>query len=173
MRTAKTMIRLGGCPGWSESALGAQPHCWFCRVATNVFVQLLLQFLTYQFEFKFFSTWFKRFDLILNHQIFFWYFLMDGWVDWDFTSFSTVFQSYQVRWEGDNERLCAMEPRLRLKRFPPPAGIGPGPLDQQAIASPTELHALWTQFFVWYSIFRAHTVGTYIGLRNSDYSLNY
>ena len=26
MRTAKTLIRLGGCPGWSESSLGAQPH---------------------------------------------------------------------------------------------------------------------------------------------------
>ena len=24
---------------------------------------------------------------------------------------------------NDNERLCAMEPRLRLKRFPPPAGL--------------------------------------------------
>ena len=25
VRTAKTLIRLGGCPGWSESSLGAQP----------------------------------------------------------------------------------------------------------------------------------------------------
>ena len=31
MRTAKTLIRLGGCPGWSESALGAQSFCWFCH----------------------------------------------------------------------------------------------------------------------------------------------
>ena len=31
-RTAKTLIRLGGCPGWSESSLGAQPFCWFCHV---------------------------------------------------------------------------------------------------------------------------------------------
>ena len=23
------LIRLGGCPGWSKSSLGAQPHCWF------------------------------------------------------------------------------------------------------------------------------------------------
>ena len=29
------------------------------------------------------------------------------------------------RWEGDNER-CAMEPRLGLGRFPPPAVIEPG-----------------------------------------------
>ena len=35
MRTAKTLIRLGGCPGWSESSLGAQSLCWFCRVAAQ------------------------------------------------------------------------------------------------------------------------------------------
>ena len=29
MRTAKTLIRLGRCPGWSESSLGAQPFCFF------------------------------------------------------------------------------------------------------------------------------------------------
>ena len=33
MRTAKTLIRLGGCPGWSESSLGAHSFCWFCHVA--------------------------------------------------------------------------------------------------------------------------------------------
>ena len=36
MRTAKTLIRLGGCPGWSESSLGAQPFCWFCHVAAHI-----------------------------------------------------------------------------------------------------------------------------------------
>ena len=33
MQTAKTLIRLGGCPGWSESSLGAQP---FCHVAAQM-----------------------------------------------------------------------------------------------------------------------------------------
>ena len=33
---------------------------------------------------------------------------VDEWMTCDFTSFSTVFQSYQ-----DDERLCAMEQRLR------------------------------------------------------------
>ena len=33
MRTAKTLIRLGGCPGWSESSLGAHSFCWFFHVA--------------------------------------------------------------------------------------------------------------------------------------------
>ena len=36
MRTAKTLIRLGGCPGWSESSLGAQSLCWFCHVAAHM-----------------------------------------------------------------------------------------------------------------------------------------
>ena len=35
-RTAKTLIRLGECPGWSESSLGAQSLCWFCHVAAHV-----------------------------------------------------------------------------------------------------------------------------------------
>ena len=36
MRTAKTLFRLGGCPGWSESSLGAQPHCWFCHEMAHI-----------------------------------------------------------------------------------------------------------------------------------------
>ena len=27
---------LGGCPGWSESLLGAQPFCWFCHVVAQM-----------------------------------------------------------------------------------------------------------------------------------------
>ena len=37
MRTAKTLVRLGGCSGWSESSLGAQSLCWFCHVAALIF----------------------------------------------------------------------------------------------------------------------------------------
>ena len=36
MQTAKTLIRLGECPGWSESSLGAQPLCWFCLEAAHI-----------------------------------------------------------------------------------------------------------------------------------------
>ena len=36
-RIANTLIRLGGCPSWSESALGAQSFCWFCREAAQMF----------------------------------------------------------------------------------------------------------------------------------------
>ena len=33
--TAKTLIRLGGCPGWSKSSLGAQSFCWFSHEAAQ------------------------------------------------------------------------------------------------------------------------------------------
>ena len=34
-RTAKTLIRLGGCPGWSESSMCAHSFCWFCHEAAH------------------------------------------------------------------------------------------------------------------------------------------
>ena len=43
---------------------------------------------------------------------------MDGWMD--DLRFYVLFNSVSVisgRWEVDNERLCAMELRLRLRRF--------------------------------------------------------
>ena len=36
MRTAKPLIRLGGCPVCSEFSLGAQSLCWFCHVAAHI-----------------------------------------------------------------------------------------------------------------------------------------
>ena len=41
MRTAKTLIRLGGCPGGSESSLAAQPFCWFCHDAAHFYLMLM------------------------------------------------------------------------------------------------------------------------------------
>ena len=38
MRTAKTLIRLGGCPGWSESSLGAHSFCSFSHVAAQFII---------------------------------------------------------------------------------------------------------------------------------------
>ena len=35
-RTAKTLIRLGRCPDWSESSLGAHSLCWFCHFAAQM-----------------------------------------------------------------------------------------------------------------------------------------
>ena len=33
--TAKTLIWLGRCPGWSESSLGTRSFCWFCHVVAH------------------------------------------------------------------------------------------------------------------------------------------
>ena len=33
----RLLIRLGGCPGWSESSLGAHSFCWFCHVVAHFY----------------------------------------------------------------------------------------------------------------------------------------
>ena len=32
----RRLIRLGGCPGWSESSLGAHSFCWFCHEVAQI-----------------------------------------------------------------------------------------------------------------------------------------
>ena len=32
----RRLIRLDGCPGWSESSLGAHSFCWFCHVVAQI-----------------------------------------------------------------------------------------------------------------------------------------
>ena len=52
----------------------------------------------------------------------------DGWMV-DYLWLNVLFNSISLilgRWLGDNEKLCAMEPRLRLERFPSQAGLEPG-----------------------------------------------
>ena len=39
--TAKTLIRLGGCLGWSESSLGTHSFCWFCYEVAQIVLLLL------------------------------------------------------------------------------------------------------------------------------------
>ena len=54
-----------------------------------------------------------------------------GWMD--DLGFYLLFNSISVisgRWTDDDERLCAMEPRLQLKRSLPQAGSKFGLLDQ-------------------------------------------
>ena len=56
---------------------------------------------------------------------------MDGWMD--DLQFYVLFNSISVisgQWVDDNERLCAMEPRLQLRRFRLKQGLNSGPLDQ-------------------------------------------
>ena len=53
----------------------------------------------------------------------------------DEMQFDVLLNSISVisgRWEDDDEKLCAMEPRLRLRRFCLEQGWNPGPLDQKA-----------------------------------------
>ena len=38
LSTQRRLIRLGRCPGWSESSLGAQSLCWFCHEAAQMFL---------------------------------------------------------------------------------------------------------------------------------------
>ena len=40
----RRLIRLGQCPGWSESSLGAQPHCWFCHEAAHFYFHVYRQY---------------------------------------------------------------------------------------------------------------------------------
>ena len=37
-RTAKTLIRLWVCPGWSKSSLGTQSFCWFCHAVAHMYI---------------------------------------------------------------------------------------------------------------------------------------
>ena len=42
--------------------------------------------------------------------------------------FYVIFKSISViseTWEGAYKKLCDMEPRLQLERYPPPAGLEP------------------------------------------------
>ena len=47
-RTPNTLIRLGRCPGWSESSLGAQSLCWFCHVPAQILSLMQRQCLTWK-----------------------------------------------------------------------------------------------------------------------------
>ena len=55
----------------------------------------------------------------------------NGWMD--DLKFNVLFNSISVisgRWVDDNERLCAMEPLLRLRRFCLEQDSSSGPLDR-------------------------------------------
>ena len=54
---------------------------------------------------------------------------MDERMTCDFTSFNSI-SVISGRWANDNERLCAMEHRLQLRRFRLERGSNSVPLDQ-------------------------------------------
>ena len=45
------------------------------------------------------------------------YVIKDGWMTYDFTSFTNGISVISEQWQDDNERMCTIELRLRLKRF--------------------------------------------------------
>ena len=46
-RTAMTLIRLGGCPGWSESSLGAYSFCWLIFFISRMSQYVTIQYLSH------------------------------------------------------------------------------------------------------------------------------
>ena len=67
---------------------------------------------------------------ILSYTCFTSKMMMDGWMTCGFTSFSTVFQSYQGDWLRIIKGLVQWKTRLRLRRLRFERGSNPEPLDQ-------------------------------------------
>ena len=93
MRTAKTLIKLDGCPGWSESSLGAQLFCWFCHEAAHFYVQnltlhALLNFLAIHFTEK------QQPPVSEDHWLW--------WCKWPWTLYQG--QGHSVQCQGKNDR---------------------------------------------------------------------
>ena len=38
LNAQRRLIKLSGCPGWSESSLGAHSFCWFCHIVADIFI---------------------------------------------------------------------------------------------------------------------------------------
>ena len=55
-------------------------------------------------------------------------------VDLPFYVLLKQYHSHISRWEGDNERTCAIKPHLQLEKFPPPACCDPGIAESVASA---------------------------------------
>ena len=64
-RKAKTLIRLGGSPGWSESPLGAQPSCWLCHEVAHI-VFCFLHTILVKFSVQ---VWFTVFRLFTPYRL--------------------------------------------------------------------------------------------------------
>ena len=101
-----------------ESACGKARHsCYFfAKVYVRAYVRICPGHNSYIYG------WIsKLFDTLLSLR----------WMD--DLRFYVLFDSISVisgRWADDNERLCAMEPRLRLRRFRLERVSNSGPLDQ-------------------------------------------
>ena len=73
----------------------------------------------------------------------------DGWLI--YLRFYVLFNSISVisgQWADDNERLCAMEPHLQLRRFRLEWGSNPGPLDHRPALTPLSYRGLEVGEFI-------------------------
>ena len=103
MRTVKTLIRLGRCPGWSESSLGAQSLCWFCHIAHLLPLQLLTSIVQKSFGAHF--CIFNRHTIDCN-----WIVITDG-IDWKLSDAtqSTWFYFEQYQDKSMLTRKCRIK----------------------------------------------------------------
>ena len=112
IRTAKTLIRLGGCPGWSESLLGAQVVLLVLSCGGSIIISKYTRAIVLEFGVQYTVS----FTNVVPGN-------MDGWVRVlrPFNSISVITR----RWKGEHEMLCAMKRRLGSGRISPPAGFEP------------------------------------------------
>ena len=112
IRTAKTLIRLGGCPGWSESLLGAQVVLLVLSCGGSIIISKYTRVTVLEFGVQYTVS----FTNVVPGN-------MDGWVRVlrPFNSISVISR----RWKGEHEMLCAMKRRLGSGRISPPAGFEP------------------------------------------------
>ena len=98
----------GGCPGWSESSLGAQPFCWFCHVATELFITLLLNKLFRRTKYHQIINLFHQSVLFFIITIYYYYHLFK----------IVIFSNVQVLFSPRTELFCWKENKFETKIYP-------------------------------------------------------
>ena len=67
-RLIRTLTLARGCPGWSESSLGAQSFCWFWHEAAHLQHRILCKTRTFNTEVRFFEDHMKRSEWQFNRR---------------------------------------------------------------------------------------------------------
>ena len=101
MRTAKTLIRLGGCPGWSESSLGAHSFCYFCHVAAQI-------------VFRWYETYYTQSWLNSRKQLLLcnpeWYFFHIDKTQFNILFLISLFQQFWLRkWKKTSKNMLNLQ----------------------------------------------------------------
>ena len=64
----RKLIRLGGCPGWLETSLGAQPLCWFCHEVADLYFTHFDK--VYEWQSSWIHEWRLQWNKIARHVSF-------------------------------------------------------------------------------------------------------